>query len=545
MDAAAMIQAANGVNTSSGSSGSTKKTSKSSDFSGMLQSKAREVGPGYQNNTDTRKQVARTSGKQASSSRNQSESTTTAKTSTTKGPGASNSAKSDLKTKSDQERSLVETMVQAAQGNSSALQSLQPNADTTATAAGEEAAALEGVTANMLMDMVPDSAVDTAALATENTVTDGQLLMDQLSDAAAADAVQAAVESGAGSIGTDTKEAAGPGDMLMDQAVNGNRVVPSSELVRKIVTTSGEVKYLEGSQYTSGDAEGSNLPGGMTAGQTVINAQTVQTGPAATASAVSQGTTNQSVTASQNVAEELAKQQRIVTNGSSSTVTSQAAATSQDAQGFGPGFAAAITNTQSAPNTSTNTGSSAGQTSEEALAQAAAQAHAQAVGNAQSTATPVSAQEVQASQGTVTMKTSEATFPQDIQNVLRTSMPTQDGGKLTIELDPATLGKITINVSYEGDKATVSILASNPKTLELLTNSAPQMAGIIESKTGQQTTVYIPTNTTASDYQSDFASANQEGSGEGQAEQRRRQQESNQSGSNADAFLQQMRLGLV
>ena len=160
-------------------------------------------------------------------------------------------------------------------------------------------------------------------------------------------------------------------------------------------------------------------------------------------------------------------------------------------------------------------------------------------------ATPVSAQEVQASQGTVTMKTSEATFPQDIQNVLRTSMPTQDGGKLTIELDPATLGKITINVSYEGDKATVSILASNPKTLELLTNSAPQMAGIIESKTGQQTTVYIPTNTTASDYQSDFASANQEGSGEGQAEQRRRQQESNQSGSNADAFLQQMRLGLV
>lgn len=333
--------------------------------------------------------------------------------------------------------------------------------------------------------------------------------------------------------------------MLMDQAVNGNRVVPSSELVRKIVTTSGEVKYLEGSQYTSGDAEGSNLPGGMTAGQTVINAQTAQTGPAATASAVSQGTTNQSVTTSQNVAEELAKQQRIVTNGSSSTVTSQAAATSQDAQGFGPGFAAAITNTQSAPNTSTNTGSSAGQTSEEALAQAAAQAHAQAVGNAQSTATPVSAQEVQASQGTVTMKTSEATFPQDIQNVLRTSMPTQDGGKLTIELDPATLGKITINVSYEGDKATVSILASNPKTLELLTNSAPQMAGIIEAKTGQQTTVYIPTNATAADYQSDFSSANQEGSGEGQAEQRRRQQEANQSGSNAEAFLQQMRLGLV
>lgn len=135
---------------------------------------------------------------------------------------------------------------------------------------------------------------------------------------------------------------------------------------------------------------------------------------------------------------------------------------------------------------------------------------------------------------TVTVRTTPETFPADVGKAIAAKMP-GNNGTLTIELEPASLGKMTIRVVYEAGRAAVSIMSDNPKTLELLSQSAGDIAQILEEKTGQQTVVYTPDSQEELDGRRD----GQESGGQRQDREEEKRQE------RPDSFAQQLRLGLV
>lgn len=134
-----------------------------------------------------------------------------------------------------------------------------------------------------------------------------------------------------------------------------------------------------------------------------------------------------------------------------------------------------------------------------------------------------------------TLKTSPDTLGYDLGNRLASSLP-KSNGTLTIELEPASLGKLTIRVVYEAGKAAVSILSANPKTVELLSQRAGEIARILEEKTGQETVVYTPEQKQPYD----------DGQGGQEREQQRQESREQQNKKNqSESFTQMLRLGLV
>lgn len=109
-------------------------------------------------------------------------------------------------------------------------------------------------------------------------------------------------------------------------------------------------------------------------------------------------------------------------------------------------------------------------------------------------------------------------------------------GTLTIELEPASLGKVLVKVVYEAGRASVSLMAANPKTLEILSRNAGEIAGILESRTGQETVIYTAPP------ESQYSESEREGRGE---RREREQQEQGKRKNQSDSFAQQLRLGLV
>ena len=107
---------------------------------------------------------------------------------------------------------------------------------------------------------------------------------------------------------------------------------------------------------------------------------------------------------------------------------------------------------------------------------------------------------------------------------------------IEIALEPASLGRLVIRASYEGGRASISILASDPKTLEMLNQRAADLAGILETRTGQETVVY-----TQGFYEEDSGQAFYKEQGGRRQEEREKRQKRQTS----DAFAQQLRLGLV
>lgn len=138
----------------------------------------------------------------------------------------------------------------------------------------------------------------------------------------------------------------------------------------------------------------------------------------------------------------------------------------------------------------------------------------------------------------VSMKTTPETMPEDLGKTLGAKFA--DGARtLTVELEPASLGKLTIRLTYEGDRAAVSIIATNPKTLELLNQKASEIAAILEEKTGQQTVIFTQkpeTNEENYDRNPDSKGNRQE-----QEEKKQDKEDHHQ----LESFAQQLRLGLV
>ncbi len=135
-----------------------------------------------------------------------------------------------------------------------------------------------------------------------------------------------------------------------------------------------------------------------------------------------------------------------------------------------------------------------------------------------------------------TLKTTPDTLGYDLGNRLASSLP-KSNGTLTIELEPASLGKLTIRVVYEAGKAAVSILSANPKTVELLSQKAGEIARILEEKTGQETVVYTP------EQKSPYGDESQAGRERQRQEQENRGQQDKKNQS--ESFTQMLRLGLV
>lgn len=136
----------------------------------------------------------------------------------------------------------------------------------------------------------------------------------------------------------------------------------------------------------------------------------------------------------------------------------------------------------------------------------------------------------------IPVQTSEANLVNDVARTIANRFP-QNNGTLTIELEPASLGKLTIQVLYEGGKATVSILASNPKTLELLNQKASEMASILEERTGQETIVYTEPPEPRQPYE--------ERQGGREQKEREPEDKEEKKKSEGDSFAQQLRLGLI
>ncbi len=139
-------------------------------------------------------------------------------------------------------------------------------------------------------------------------------------------------------------------------------------------------------------------------------------------------------------------------------------------------------------------------------------------------------------EGTV-MKSTVEELPQELSKAM-SSGQTTGSQTLTVELEPVSLGKLTIRVEYEAGRASVSILASNPKTLELLNEKASEIAAILKERTGEETVIY----TQQPEPQQQEQYEGHQGSRGGQEEQKQHREEECHE---TESFAQQLRLGLV
>lgn len=109
-----------------------------------------------------------------------------------------------------------------------------------------------------------------------------------------------------------------------------------------------------------------------------------------------------------------------------------------------------------------------------------------------------------------------------------------------IWLEPANLGKMAIKVAYESGRAMISIMCTNEKAMEMISQNARNLGNILEQHTGNDTVVVV--EHPESDYlQQQAEQENKEGY----------QQQEQNSGTQDDTdgetqtFLEQLRLGLM
>lgn len=134
----------------------------------------------------------------------------------------------------------------------------------------------------------------------------------------------------------------------------------------------------------------------------------------------------------------------------------------------------------------------------------------------------------------VRMPTSEHTLIRDTAEMLVSRAPLKEG-VLELELEPVSLGKLTIRVAFESGRTAVTVLSSSSETLEILSKNASQIAQILEERTGEQTVVYTPQTSDPGSEPAPEQHGDQ-GNSENEREHKKEQGES---------FAQQLRLGLV
>ena len=109
-----------------------------------------------------------------------------------------------------------------------------------------------------------------------------------------------------------------------------------------------------------------------------------------------------------------------------------------------------------------------------------------------------------------------------------------------IHIEPVNLGKIAVKVLYEGSQATISIVCSEKRAMDALSQNAREIGNIIDRNLGGETTIIVDKQET--DYLNQTRDENE------QTNQNQRQKEEksqNQDGEDAEQFLQRLRLGLT
>ena len=150
---------------------------------------------------------------------------------------------------------------------------------------------------------------------------------------------------------------------------------------------------------------------------------------------------------------------------------------------------------------------------------------------------PQNASQPEFQAGEHTVKSTVEELPQELGKAVVAGKP-GDSQVLTVELEPVSLGKLTIRLEYEAGRTRVSVMASNPKTLELLSQKASEIASILKEHTGEETVIYTEQP------QKEPGEEAQEQSGRG-GQQQERQQHRQEKQPQTDSFMQQLRLGLV
>lgn len=138
--------------------------------------------------------------------------------------------------------------------------------------------------------------------------------------------------------------------------------------------------------------------------------------------------------------------------------------------------------------------------------------------------------------------TKEEALPKDVAEFLGEKIDFHKG-ELKIELEPRSLGQITVKLNFQSGKASIVIFAENPKTLHLLQNGAEDMARIVEQKTGEQTRVIVHEENRREELFRDNDANAKENRDE--AERRLREAEEEKKKNHTEGFIHKMRLGLV
>lgn len=110
------------------------------------------------------------------------------------------------------------------------------------------------------------------------------------------------------------------------------------------------------------------------------------------------------------------------------------------------------------------------------------------------------------------------------------------GDKVEIQLAPAHLGKITIELTQTATGVGLLVHAENAKTTSLLAQHAGNLGALLEDRTGQQVQVQVPQQ---QNQQNDYDGHNRQ-----QHEQQNHAQREQMDKDEQDSFLGQLRLGL-
>jgi len=110
-----------------------------------------------------------------------------------------------------------------------------------------------------------------------------------------------------------------------------------------------------------------------------------------------------------------------------------------------------------------------------------------------------------------------------------------------IHIEPANLGKIAVKVLYEGNQTTISIICSEKRAMDALSQNVRDIGNIIERNLGGETTIIVDKQET--DYLNQTRDENEQA--EQNARQQQKEKDQNQDGEDAEQFLQKLRLGLT
>lgn len=112
-----------------------------------------------------------------------------------------------------------------------------------------------------------------------------------------------------------------------------------------------------------------------------------------------------------------------------------------------------------------------------------------------------------------------------------------------IQVNPENLGKITVKVQYEDGISTVSIICSERKTMELISQSANEIGNAMEQNLGKPTEVYVEKKDSDNFWQEQ--QQENDHTGRDAEQQRQREEREKMKQMKTNRFFEELRLGFI